>query len=67
MAATPSLEELERDLDALLKEGANVVAIHKKIPLPSNESAASIFLKVKRGQHSFIIENAEFKKGNLIF
>jgi hypothetical protein len=59
----PSLGELQRDLSALLEEGANIVAIHKDIALPSDETAASIFLKVKRGVNSFVIENAEFKPG----
>jgi hypothetical protein len=62
--ANPPLEALQRDLGQLLNEGANVVSIYKDIQLPIDETAATIFRKVRRGVNSFVFEFGEFKKGN---
>lgn len=34
----------------------NVVPVWKAIPLPENDSTAAVYLKVRRGPHSFILE-----------
>lgn len=58
---SPSVEDLVADFTDFVQEGANVVPICKQATLNTGSlpDAADVFLKIKRGSYSFLLESAQ--------
>lgn len=59
--SSPSLEDLVQDFANFAQEGANVVPICKQVSVNTGSlpDAAEVFLKIKRGSYSFLLESAQ--------
>ena len=61
----PTLDNIISNLGSFALEDANVIPIRKEIQIPKDVTPVSVFLKVRRGTNSFLLESADFKEGRI--
>src|SRR5690242_17589798 len=58
-SSNPALETLQQEWTQLHQQGVNVISISKSMAIPTNNTPTSLYLKLRRGSYSYLLESAQ--------